>query len=177
MADSKKETKTVAKTPVAAQKQDETTGVTRRLAKTTPANNTNVALAPVVEKDSAKAAKKTTAKKTTAKKTTKTAAKKTAAKPAAKTTAKKTATKTVAKKTVAKKDTTVKTADVSANVVLQHYGKDTNINEIIDNVKKAYVADGHKATSIKSLNVYLKPEDGFAYFVINESYAGKVDLF
>ena len=84
---------------------------------------------------------------------------------------------TAAKKTVAKKDTTVKTADVSANVVLQHYGKDTNINEIIDNVKKAYVADGHKATSIKSLNVYLKPEDGFAYFVINESYAGKVDLF
>ena len=77
----------------------------------------------------------------------------------------------------AKKETAAKTSDVTANVVLQFYGKDNNINDIIENVKKAYVADGHKAASIKTLNVYLKPEDGSAYFVINESYAGKVALF
>ena len=170
MADAKKETKTVAKAPAAeqAQKKDETTGVTRRLAKTAAASNTSVAA--VAEKEGAKAEKKAATKKTAAKKTTA----KTAAAPKAE---KAPAKKTVAKKTTAKKETAVKTGDVSANVVLQHYGKDTNINEIIENVKKSYVADGHKATSIKSLNVYLKPEDGFAYFVINESYAGKVDLF
>ena len=174
MADAKKETKTVAKAPAAEQKKEETTGVTRRLAKTSAANNASVAA--VAEKEGTKAAeKKTATKKTATKKTAtkKTAEKKTVAKTETTTAAKKTAEK----KTTAKKETAVKDSGVTANVVLQHYGKDTNINEIIENVKKSYVADGHKSTSIKSLNVYLKPEDGFAYFVINESYAGKVDLF
>ena len=180
MADAKKETKTVAKAQAAeqTQKQEETTGVTRRLAKTTSSNNTSVAA--LVEKD-AKAAEKTTAKKTTAKKataakkTTKAVAeKKTAVK---KTAAKKTTAKAAEKKPVAKKEVEAKATGLTANVALQYYGKDRNINEIIEDVKKSYVADGHKSTSIKSLNVYLKPEEGFAYFVINESYAGKVDLF
>ncbi len=175
MADAKKETKTVAKAQAAeqTQKQEETTGVTRRLAKTTSSNNTSVAA--LVEKD-AKAAEKTTAKKTTAKKAT--AAKKTTKAVAEKkTAAKKTTAKATEKKPVAKKEVEAKATGLTANVALQYYGKDRNINEIIEDVKKSYVADGHKSTSIKSLNVYLKPEEGFAYFVINESYAGKVDLF
>ena len=32
-------------------------------------------------------------------------------------------------------------------------------------------------SSIKDLRVYLKPEDGAAYYVINEKVAGRVDLF
>ncbi|MCR4945801.1 MAG: DUF6465 family protein [Lachnospiraceae bacterium] len=170
MADAKKETKAVAKAPAAEQKKEETTGVTRRLAKTAAANNASVAA--VAEKEGAKSAeKKTPAKKAPAKKAA--AEKKTVAKAEAKAAAK----KAPAKKTAAKKETAVKDSAVTANVALQYYGKDTNINEVIENVKKSYVADGHKSTSIKSLNIYLKPEDGFAYFVINESYAGKVDLF
>ena len=174
MADAKKETKAVAKAPAAEQKKEETTGVTRRLAKTTAANSASVA--SVAEKEGAKASeKKTPAKKAPAKKEAakKTAEKKTTAKAETKVTAK----KAPAKRTAAKKETAVKDSSVAANVALQYYGKDTNINEVIENVKKSYVADGHKSTSIKSLNIYLKPEDGFAYFVINESYAGKVDLF
>lgn len=178
MADAKKETKAVAKAPAAEQKKEETTGVTRRLAKTAAANSASVA--SVAEKEGAKASeKKTPAKKAPAKKEAakKTAEKKTAAKAETKAAAKATAKKAPAKRTAAKKETAVKDSAVTANVALQYYGKDTNINEVIENVKKSYVADGHKSTSIKSLNIYLKPEDGFAYFVINESYAGKVDLF
>ena len=170
MADAKKETKAVAKAPAAEQKKEETTGVTRRLAKTAAANSASVAA--VAEKEGTKAAeKKTPAKKAPAKKAA--AEKKTVAKAETKAAAK----KAPAKKTATKKETAVKDSAVTANVALQYYGKDTNINEVIENVKKSYVADGHKSTSIKSLNIYLKPEDGFAYFVINESYAGKVDLF
>ena len=45
-----------------------------------------------------------------------------------------------------------------------------------DSVKK-YVADGHKATEVKAVKLYIKPEDRAAYYVINDEYAGKVDLF
>lgn len=48
---------------------------------------------------------------------------------------------------------------------------------MIERATQAYVADGHRASSIKSLQVYLKPEESAAYYVINSKYAGKVDLF
>ena len=72
----------------------------------------------------------------------------------------------VAKKaeTVVKKaEETVKNEDVVANV--------------IERAKEAFTADGHRASSIKSLKVYLKPEEYAAYYVINDTYAGKVNLF
>ena len=34
-----------------------------------------------------------------------------------------------------------------------------------------------KKNILLSLKLYLKPEDRAAYFVINDRYAGKVDLF
>ena len=42
---------------------------------------------------------------------------------------------------------------------------------------EAIVADGHRASSIKSLQVYLNPEEFAAYYVINQKFAGRVDLF
>ena len=47
----------------------------------------------------------------------------------------------------------------------------------VDRIKAEYVAQGHRASSIKSLKVYLKPEDNAAYYVINDKLAGRVDLF
>lgn len=32
-------------------------------------------------------------------------------------------------------------------------------------------------SSIKTLQLYLKPEESAAYYVINQKFAGKVDLF
>lgn len=48
---------------------------------------------------------------------------------------------------------------------------------MIERAKEAFTADGHRASSIKSLKVYLKPEEYAAYYVINDTYAGKVNLF
>ena len=42
---------------------------------------------------------------------------------------------------------------------------------------EVFVSEGHRVSTIKSLKLYLKPEDGFAYYVINEKFAGRVPLF
>lgn len=94
------------------------------------------------------------------------------------TTKKAAAKKPAAKKTAEKKTTAKKTAEESQEtVVLQFYGEDANVNDIIAKIKDAFAAEGHRASSIKKLQVYLKPEERAAYYVINDKQAGKVDLF
>ena len=133
-------------------------------------------------------AKKEETKATEAAKTVETKAKETAAK--AKTTAKKTAAKakTTAKKTATKAKTTVKKTATAAKatvaakkspvvpeIYVQAGGNQAELNAIIDSVKKQYIAEGGK--TISKVEIYLKPEDGAAYYVINGKNAGQVNLF
>ena len=48
--------------------------------------------------------------------------------------------------------------------------------DILDKVKQAYVSEGHRESSIKSVSVYIKPEEGMAYYVINNKSKGGVSL-
>ncbi len=137
-------------------------------------------------KETAEAAKKT-AEKTAeaAKKTAETtketaeAAKKTAEKTAeaAKKTAEKTAeaAKKTAKKTVAK--VAAKTAVVKAATIVQYQNNEVDTTKVEEKVKAQFVSEGHKAASIKKLNIYIKPEEYSAYYVINDKFSGRVDLF
>ena len=85
-------------------------------------------------------------------------------------------TKAAPKKTAAKK-TAKTTTEKKTTLVIQYYGKEVSDKEVIDKVKAAYAAEsGKKATSIKTLNVYVKPEENAAYYVVNGKAAGKVDL-
>lgn len=94
--------------------------------------------------------------------TTKTAAKKTAT--ATKAAAKKTAdsAKATAKKTVAKK-TAPKTT-----VELQFAGKNVSYDAMINTAKEAFVNAGHKESEIKTIDLYVKPEESMVYYVIND---------
>ena len=74
------------------------------------------------------------------------------------------------------KETTEKVAKKAAKVFIQYEAIEAKTEDIIENIKKAYVADGHYVAGIKDLKVYIKPEDGCAYYVINGSYAGNVVL-
>ena len=56
-------------------------------------------------------------------------------------------------------------------------GNEISVATIEENVKAAFVADGHKASSIKTLNIYVKPEEYAAYYVINDEFTGRVYLF
>lgn len=102
-------------------------------------------------------AKKTAAKKTTAKKTT-----------AAKTTAAKKAT---TKKAAAKK------AEIKTEMYLQFAGKEYSQEEILQKVKDIWTYDlNQNVDDIKDVQLYLKPEESAAYYVVNGVESGKVIL-
>lgn len=64
----------------------------------------------------------------------------------------------------------------NTNVYIQYQGIEVSTDDLVDKVKKAYVADGHRKSSIKDVRVYIKPEEGCVYYVINGKSAGKVSL-
>ena len=68
-------------------------------------------------------------------------------------------------------------AEVKAALLLQYDGCETDISLIEDKVKAQFVAEGHRAGNIKSLTIYVNPEDNAAYYVINDKFSGRVDLF
>ena len=102
--------------------------------------------------------------------------------PAKKTAAKKTTTKKAAadedvavEKKATKKTTAKKAADVE--VFIQLAGNQAVQKDVEDRIKAAFVAEGHKESAIKSIKIYVKPEENAAYYVINEDNVGRVDLF
>lgn len=120
--------------------------------------------------------KKVAAEKTAeVKKEVKKAVKKTEGKAeAAKKTVKKTAKKAAAKASVA---VDALKEEMDTNVLIQYDGQEVAAKEVVARVKEAYVNEGHKLSAIKTLSVYIKPEENAAYYVINKSSAGRIDLF
>ena len=84
------------------------------------------------------------------------------------------------KKAAAKvKKTAVKAVKekVQPKVILEFYEHNADLNAVVDRVKSIYVADGHRESSIKSMQVYIKSEENSAYYVINDKINGRIDLF
>ena len=98
----------------------------------------------------------------------------------------KTETKT---KTTAAKKTSKKAADkepeaekakaapgrkkVKESLYIQYAGKEVESLEIMEKAKAAYAGD---VKSIKEIQVYVKPEENMAYFVVNGDETGSFDL-
>lgn len=51
-------------------------------------------------------------------------------------------------------------------------GKNTTIESVVESIKEAYKAEGNK-DAIKTLDVYIQPENNVAYYVINGVEEGK----
>ena len=97
-------------------------------------------------------------------------------KPAAKKApAKKTATKTTATKTAAKTTKTAKTATAPKETVKVQFGGD---EYDFAEIKKAVEADykGKVKGKIKTVEIYIKPEDKAVYYVINSDFSDKIEL-
>lgn len=62
-------------------------------------------------------------------------------------------------------------------IFIQFGPGESSVDNVVERIRKEYVQQGHRVSSIKSLKVYLKPEDRSAYYVINDKVAGRVDLF
>ena len=88
---------------------------------------------------------------------------------------KKTAQETAAPKAAAAKKAA--SADVKETVYVEYAGGQIDVKNIIADVKAAYSAEGG-SEPISSVDVYIKPEEKAAYYVINGNSEGKkVDLY
>jgi len=80
--------------------------------------------------------------------------------------------------TTAKKAPAKKAAAKAETVITLEFGDYSAIMATVEEkVKAQYVAEGHKASSIKTLNIYVKPFENSAYYVVNGDVTGRVDLF
>lgn len=59
--------------------------------------------------------------------------------------------------------------------ILQYGGTDIPIDGLADEAKAAFRAAGNR-NAVTDLKIYIKPEDGAAYYVINDGFSGKLDL-
>ena len=92
-----------------------------------------------------------------------------------KTTAKAAEKKAPAKKatTAAKKTTATKKADTKAVVNLQFAGKSYTTEDLVKIAKDVWVYDLNKdLKDFKSVELYVKPEESAAYYVVNEEVTG-----
>ena len=61
--------------------------------------------------------------------------------------------------------------------ILQFAGREADLDAIEANIRKAWKDAGHKVSDIETLVTYVKPEDGFVYYVINGTEEGRIELF
>lgn len=104
----------------------------------------------VEEKKTAATKKATTTKKTTA--------------------AKKPATKKATAEKTAEKKTTTRTSSKAklANIYVQYDNREAEQTDLLRRIIENWVSEtGKKETAIKTFDVYIKPEDNAAYYVIN----------
>lgn len=74
------------------------------------------------------------------------------------------------KKTATKKGTVKK--EMTETVFVQYAGQEYNINEIRAAVKKAWTEEtGKKESDITEIQIYVKPEEAAAYYVVNGEVA------
>ncbi len=98
-----------------------------------------------------------------------------------KATASKTTTMAAKKTTTTKKTGTKEEIPaVKADVFVQFSGNEYSESNIMEQVVAAWEAEGKKVSAIKRAKLYIKPEEGKAYYVINEGLKngtmGAVDL-
>ena len=147
----------VKKKPAAQAKtaENETVKVETKAAEKTAAEKVPVK----AEKASVKAEEKPAAK---AVKTTRTTGKKTSA-----------TQKTTEKKAPAK---TAKKA-IEQEMILQFGGREIKEKDLYEKIRQIWMTGyGKKADELKSLKVYVKPEEFTAYYVINDDVTGSIDL-
>ena len=96
------------------------------------------------------------------------------AKPAAKTTKKTTTKATAAKKTTAKKAAKAgakrgpkPASERTIEMTVQFGEKEVTYTDMVNRIKEMWKAQGKREVSMKSLELYVKPEESKVYYVIN----------
>ena len=67
-------------------------------------------------------------------------------------------------------------AKIKQQTILQFDGNEFDITDVEANVKKSWKDAGKKLSDIETLDIYVKPQEGKAYYVVNKEFEGKIDL-
>ena len=65
-----------------------------------------------------------------------------------------------------------KAKEATVTVEFQFQGKNTAVNDLVESVKAAYKADGNE-DAVESVALYVQPENGVDYYVVNGKSEGK----
>ena len=79
---------------------------------------------------------------------------------------------TAAKNRAAEK---AKADNLKPELFIQYQGGETDVEKLVEDVEPAFHSE-KKRTLVTSLKLYIKPEEQTAYYVINETFEGKVSL-
>lgn len=66
-----------------------------------------------------------------------------------------------------------KAENMKPELVLQYQGAETDLSALAE-AAKAEFRLAHKRTPVTALKLYIKPEDQTAYYVVNETFEGKL---
>lgn len=67
-------------------------------------------------------------------------------------------------------------AAMKMKTFVEYSGKQVEEKEVIANIKKVWVEAGNKVGDIKTLELYIKPEEATVYYVINETEKGSIEF-
>ena len=99
------------------------------------------------------------------------------AKPEAKKAEKKVEDKAVKTESVKKAEAETKTTakkEIKVSAFVEYFGKQVEEKDMIARVKKAWTSSGKKIGDIKTMELYIKPEESAVYYVINGTETGAV---
>ena len=65
---------------------------------------------------------------------------------------------------------------VKEEVFVQYGQHEIRTIDIMDKAKADYLSKNHKMSDIKEIQVYIKPSDNAAYYVVNHSETGKIEF-
>ena len=61
-------------------------------------------------------------------------------------------------------------------IYVQYSQHEVRTSDIMDRAKDDYISKGNKLSDIKEIQVYIKPADKAAYYVVNHSETGKIEF-
>lgn len=65
---------------------------------------------------------------------------------------------------------------MKANVYVEFYGEQVSQADIIAEAKSIWVGLGNKEADLKSIQLYIKPEDDRVYYVFNDDVSGSFPI-
>ncbi len=85
--------------------------------------------------------------------------------------------KTPGRKPALRKPAAAKKAAVKETIYLQYLGKEINKDDIVKQVKEVWTKQmKNKVGDLKSVDLYLKPEENAVYYVINGDVTGSLNI-